>query len=349
MATSDLLVPARYYARIPEVLARDAIDFVALLKSQRISPRLMTEPEAMLRFSQVDRLIEKIFEKTQRSDLAFEIGKMLTASAHSFVGFGMLNSDNLDQALRFEAQYFRLIMPSFRMQYRSDDKHGEMLFTPTIAMSHLCLAFHLEAIGIAALREVSDLTGNHRPPCRLDLSISEPAHANRYAQELRDVSVRFATDPTPCVRLRLSGDPRVMRIAMADVHARRLAEERCRTLVQQVAGGGRFADWVAMTLKEVPDALPSLDQLAALLNLSKRTLNRYLEREGTSFRELSVRIQHELACERLASGMSATEVAYSLGFTDPSNFSRAFRTQARYSPGQHRGRTGKSKRGTTKK
>jgi len=47
--------------------------------------------------------------------------------------------------------------------------------------------------------------------------------------------------------------------------------------------------------------------------------------------------------------MSATEVAYSLGFTDPSNFSRAFRTQARYSPGQHRGRTGKSKRGATKK
>src|SRR3569623_493624 len=129
MAASDLLVPARYYARIPEVLARDAIDFVALLKSQRISPKLLTEPDAMLRVSQVDRLIQKIFEKTQRTDLAFEIGKMLTASAHSFVGFGMLNSDNLDQALRFEAQYFRLVMPSFRMQYRSDDKHGEMLFT----------------------------------------------------------------------------------------------------------------------------------------------------------------------------------------------------------------------------
>lgn len=338
MATPDLLVPARYYARIPEVLARDTIDFPELLKSLRISPRLVTEPEAMLRVSQADRLIQKIFERTQRTDLAFELGKMLTASAHSFVGFGMLNSDNLDQALHFEARYFRLIMPSFRMQYRSDDECGEMVFTPTTAMSHICLAFHLEAIGIAALREISDLTGNNRPFCRLDLSIAEPAHVKRYARELRDVSVRFATDATPCVRLRLSGDPRTMKIAMADTHARRLAEERCRTLVQQVAGGGRFADWVAMTLKEVPDVLPSLDQLAALLNLSKRTLNRYLEREGTSFRELSVRIQHELACERLSSGMSATEVAYSLGFTDPSNFSRAFKAQAKYSPGKHKSR-----------
>lgn len=335
MLKPDLLVPARYYARIPEVLLRDGIDFPALLRSLRISPRLLTEPDAMIRVSQVDRLVQRIYAMTGHGDLAFDLGKLLTASAHSFVGFGMLNSANLDQALRFEAQYFRLVMPSFRMRYRSGPDYGEMEFTPMAAMSRLSLAFHLEAIGTAALREVADLTGDHRPPCRLDLSIPAPAHARRYARELRDVQVRFLSDPTPCVRLRLLVDPRSLKIAMADTHARRLAEERCRALVQQVAGGGRFADWVAMTLKEVPDALPALDELAALLNLSKRTLNRYLEREGTSFRKLSVRIQHELACERLASGMSATEVAYSLGFTDPSNFSRAFRSHAGHSPGRH--------------
>ena len=185
MAVSTVLQTERKGTGHAVLMARDAIDFPALLKSLRISPKLLTEPDAMLRVSQVDRLIQKVYEKTRRSDLAFDVGKMLTASAHSFVGFGMLNSDNLDQALRFEAQYFRLIMPSFRMQYRSGADHGEMLFTPAVAMSHLCLAFHLEAIGIAALRELSDLTGDHRPPCRLDLSITEPAHAQRYARELR--------------------------------------------------------------------------------------------------------------------------------------------------------------------
>jgi AraC-like DNA-binding protein len=76
-----------------------------------------------------------------------------------------------------------------------------------------------------------------------------------------------------------------------------------------------------------------------MLNLSKRTLNRYLEREGTSYRELSGRIQHQLACERLASGtMSVTEVAYSLGFSDSSNFARAFKAHAGHSPGEYRRR-----------
>jgi AraC-like DNA-binding protein len=251
----------------------------------------------------------------------------------------MLNSANLDQALRFEAQYFRLVMPSFRMRYSSGPDFGEMLFTPLVAMSHLSLAFHLEAIGTAALREVADLTGDRRPPCRLDLSIPEPPHLRRYQRELRDVRVRFGADTTPSVRLRLLADPRALRLAMADDHARRLAEERCRILVHQTAKGGHFADWVAMTLREVAEGLPSLDEMAALLNISKRTLNRYLEREGTSFRELAGRIQHELACERLAGGgMSVTEVAYSLGFKDRSNFGRAFRVRAGYTPGRHAAR-----------
>lgn len=339
MAKADLLVPARYYARIPEVMALEDVDFGAMLRGLRISPGLLTAPDAMIRVSQVDRLLRKVFESTGRTDLAFDLGKLLTANAHGFVGFGMLNSASLDQALRFEAQYFRLVMPSFRMRYSSGPDFGEMHFTPVAAMSHLSLAFHLEAIGMAALREVADLTGGQRPPCRLDLSIPEPPHARRYARELRDVRVRFGADVVPSVRLRLLADPAAMRLAMADSNARCVAEERCRALVQQAAGGRRLADWVAMTLREVSEGLPSLEEMAAMLNISRRTLNRYLEREGTSYRELAGRIQHELACERLASGeMSVGEVAYSLGFSDRSNFGRAFRARAGKSPGQHRAR-----------
>ena len=95
-----------------------------------------------------------------------------------------------------------------------------------------------------------------------------------------------------------------------------------------------------MTLREVGEGLPSLAELAGMLNISTRTLNRYLEREGTSFRELSGRIQYELACERLAAGgMTVTEVAYSLGFADPANFTRAFRERAHCSPREYRQRT----------
>ena len=335
---ADPRVPARYYARLGEILVQQGVDFTALLRAQKLSPSLLSDPEATLRFSQVDQLVQYVFASTGRADLGVEGGRLLTASAHSFVGFVMFNSDTLDQALRFEAQYFRLIMPSFRMRYSRSPDSGEMAFSPRTAMSPLCLHFHLEAIAMAAVREISDLTAEHRPPCILELSIPEPPHAPRYPRELlRNVDLRFGVGSTPGVRLRLLDDPRRLRLTMADPHARRIAEDRCRALVQQAADGGRFADWVAMTLREVAEGLPSLAELAAQLNISTRTLNRYLAREGTTYRALAGRIQHEIACERLASGaMSVTEVAYSLGFSDAANFTRAFRSRAGYSPGAHR-------------
>ncbi len=338
-------VPARYYARLAEVSPELESALEVALKTLRIAPRTLTAPDATIPVSKVDRLIAELSRMLGRTDLGFDLGKLVSASSHSFVGFGMLNSATLGEALRFEAQYFRLVMPSFSMRYVRGPNHGEVQFRPRVAMSHLSLSFHLEAIGMAALRGVRDLTGARRPQCRLDISIPEPPHLHRYQKELKGVRVRFEASALPCVSLCILEDPDALRLDMADSHARRVAEDRCRSLVKKAADGGRFADWVAMTLREVADGLPSQEELAGQLNLSTRTLHRYLEREGTSFRELAGRIQHEVACERLGRGMSANEVAYSLGFQDPSNFNRSFRTFAGYSPGRHRKRSNVPSRG----
>lgn len=335
MAKQELRVPARYYMRLQEVLGRQGIDMRDLLRGLSLPLAALEEPDATLYFSQVEQLIARAEQAYGRSDLGFELGKLLTVSAHSIVGFGMLSSPTAEHALHFVARYFRLVMPSFRMRYTSGPDHGELLFTPTAAMGHQCLSFHLETIAMAALRDVQDMVGS-RPPCRIYLSIAEPPHLQRYTR-LRDVQCFFGVDRGPSVRLLFNCDFRSFSMSTADTNALKVAEERCRELARQVAGVRQFADWVAMTLREVGDGVPSLAELAGALNLSTRTLNRYLEREGTSYRELAGRIQHELACERLAAGtLSITEIAYSLGFRDTANFTRAFRSRAGCSPRDYR-------------
>lgn len=335
MARQELRVPARYYMRLQEVLARQGIDMRDLLRDLSLPVAALEQPDATLYFSQVEQIIARAVQASGRSDLGFELGKLLTVSSHSIVGFGMVNSPTVEHAMHFVARYFRLVLPSFRMRYSSGPEHGELLFTPTAAMGHQCLSFHIETIAMASLRDVHDMVGS-RIPCRMYLTIAEPAHLHRYT-EIRDLHCTFGTDREPSVRLQFNVDFRRYPIAMADANALKVAEERCRELVQQVTDVRQFADWVAMTLREVGDGVPSLAELAGALNLSTRTLNRYLEREGTSYRELAGRIQHEMACERLASGvLSITEIAYSLGFRDTANFTRAFRSRAGCSPRDYR-------------
>lgn len=338
MTRRDLRVPVRYYLRLAEVLARHGVDLAQVIGELGLPPRLLTEPDATLKFSDVEKLIEYLGKLTGRSDLGFELGQLLSVGTHSFVGFGMLSSPNVERALSFVARYFRLVMPSFRLRYSGGVDFAEMHFSPTVAMGHVCLAFHLETIAMAALRDVRDMAGERTPPCRIFLSVPEPAHLRRYS-ELRGVEVQFGTERVPGARLRFDADLRAYPLVMADPNALKVAEERCRALVAQVASVRQFKEWVTMTLREVGEGLPPLAELAGMLNISPRTLNRYLEREGTSFRELSGRIQHELACERLAAGsMTITEVAYSLGFADPANFTRAFRERAHCSPREFRQR-----------
>lgn len=337
MARRELRVPVRYYLRLAEVLARHRVDIAQVLRDLGLPDSLLAEADATLDFSQVDRLIGHLCRLTGRSDLGYDLGKLLSVSTHSIVGFGMLSSPDVDHAMSFVARYFRLVMPSFRLRYRSGADFGELHFTPVVAMGHECLVFHLEAIALAALRDVRELAGGRTPPCRMSLSIPRPAHAKRYA-ELRGVHTEFGSEPAPGARLLFEADLRDYPLVMADPNALNVAEERCRAQVAHVASNRQFADWIAMTLREVGEGLPGLAELAATLNLSPRTLNRYLAREGTSFRELSGRIQHELACERLASSMSITQVAYSLGFDDPANFTRSFRDRAGCSPRAYRQR-----------
>ena len=339
----DLRVPVRYYLRLAEVLARHGVDLATVLRELGVPDTVLTEADATLKFSQVEKLIGHLDTITGRTDLGFDLGKLLSVSTHSIVGFGMLSSPNLDRALAFVARYFRLVMPSFRLRYRSDEHGAEMHFAPLVAMGHGCLAFHLDAMATATVRDARELIGGKSLPCRIDFSIPRPPHARRYA-ELRGVDVDFGTEAVPGVRIHLEADLRAHPLVMADPNALRVAEERCSVQVAHVASIRQFAEWVAMTLREVSEDLPTLAELAAMLNISPRTLNRYLEREGTTFRELSGRIQHELACERLDAGASVAEVAYSLGFHDPANFTRSFRDRAQCSPREYRERLKRERR-----
>jgi AraC-like DNA-binding protein len=71
---------------------------------------------------------------------------------------------------------------------------------------------------------------------------------------------------------------------------------------------------------------PDSDAVAAALHLSRRTLQRRLNLEGTSFRALLEEVREHLAVELLGAGaLSVSDVAQRLGYVEMSSFSQAFR------------------------
>lgn len=70
---------------------------------------------------------------------------------------------------------------------------------------------------------------------------------------------------------------------------------------------------------------PTAERVATHLHVSARTLARRLAERGTTFQAFRDEFRKELALHYLEENRSIGEVAYELGFSDPTSFHRAFR------------------------
>ena len=83
--------------------------------------------------------------------------------------------------------------------------------------------------------------------------------------------------------------------------------------------------------------VPTLTECAKVLNISTKTLQRYLQQQGVEFQTLKQQISTERAIDLLAnSNYTITHIAYELGYTNPANFTRAFNKVMGYSPQAYR-------------
>ena len=89
----------------------------------------------------------------------------------------------------------------------------------------------------------------------------------------------------------------------------------------------------------LPTGHPTIDRAAQRLGTPVRTLQRRLHHAGLSYSELLDEVRCDAACRLLTNPRArVADIARALGFSDPSNFSRAFVRWTGISPREYRHR-----------
>ena len=84
---------------------------------------------------------------------------------------------------------------------------------------------------------------------------------------------------------------------------------------------------------------PTIELIADIAGTSVRTLQRQLHNSGLSFSRVLDRVRFRIAAEYLLDPKATiTEIAFQLGYSDPSAFSRAFRRMTGESPAAYQKR-----------
>ncbi len=106
---------------------------------------------------------------------------------------------------------------------------------------------------------------------------------------------------------------------------------------QQQSGKQTLELLTEMISNRVFEKNASLDNVASALGINRRQLQRTLETEGTSYREIKSKAMIQLACQLLReSSLCIIDISLELGYQNPKNFTRAFKAVTGITPSEYR-------------
>lgn len=291
--------------------------------------------DASLPMSRLDRLLTEAGARLQRRDLGFQMGRRITLDTHVTLRPALERCATLQEMLLVIERYYHLVTPTFAARYVPGRQRCEWRIRVAAPMSQATLHACLEMHAVSVHADLSRLFG---ADLRADIYLSAPPppHLARY-QKLPRARFHFSSGGLPEVRCVLPAELLHRRVGRPRAGDGQAAMDVRSPSQSGLRPAERYGDWVGLMLREAQAVQPTVAELAALLDLSPRTLRRRLGAERVNFRALGTRIRHERACSMLVDRrIPIHQVAYQLGYGDTTAFSRAFRLAAGVSPALYR-------------
>jgi AraC-like DNA-binding protein len=155
----------------------------------------------------------------------------------------------------------------------------------------------------------------------MEMPYPKPPHVDQYYPVLGE-DVHFN-----CVRGRIlfHCDLLETKLPSSNPVLMNLYEAECARLLTDLEGEDSVSEQTLRLLRKLEGQYPQMPQIAAMLNFSPRTYRRRLDDEGSAFQKLLDQVRAEHATRYLQNTrLPLSSIAYMVGFSDASNFRRAY-------------------------
>lgn len=316
-----------------------------LLHGTELAPQDLTTTRAIISRAQeltvIDNLVTALGDPPL---LGLDLGSRFHLTTHGIWGFALVSSPTLRDAITVALRYLDLTFPFCRIVLHEDDDEACLVVDASGAPAHL--RHVLLQRDVAAIRNMQHEIGGTAPSVRfieLPVGIADASGAMGGVTEaadpqaisrLIDVEVRAITGPV--ARLVFDRAGLDLPLPQADPVTATEAQAQCTALLDARRALTGHAAQVREAIAARISSSPDIGTIATVLGLSRRTLQRRLTSEQTSYRTLVEEVRQALARELLEGGLPVALVARQLGFTEVSSFSQAFRRWEGMSPTAYR-------------
>jgi AraC-like DNA-binding protein len=264
---------------------------------------------------------------TQDPALGLKLGQRLNLSAHAILGQAFMTCRDLGQVMDLLLKYYHLLASNLELEFTED---GEMrILTFVAALGNIDTEFGFELLYGGLINTLRGMLNNPGLSLRMELPYPAPGHADLYYEVLGE-DVHF-----DCLegRVLFHRDWLDTPLPSSNPALRQLYEAECARLLKDLEGENSVAKQTLKLLRKLEGQYPQMPQIANMLNLSPRTYRRRLDDEQQSFQKLLDQVRGEHATRYLQNTrLPLSSIAYMVGFSDSSNFRRAYRKWTGKSP-----------------
>ncbi len=311
-----------YFARaVLKHAVRNGIDPIALLRKNRISPRLLVEDSARIsieRFAdlQVDTMLAMDDEGLGYGSRRMPVG-CWSMMCHAVIG-----SESLGQALSRYCRFFQILDMDYApvLEEQDDIARLALVGRKTLADAD---PFLTETALFNAHRFASWLVQEHLPLNVVRLHYPPQARTRDYRHMFLANPVEFEHDESALVMSRALLDKRVLQ---NEASLRHFLRHPVLFLLTQGYANNSWTARVRFIVRRQLHDLPELGNVATALDVHPQTLRRRLSAEGTTFKDIKNQVRRDTALHFLGKqGLSIEEIAHRAGFSESSAFIRAFK------------------------
>jgi AraC-like DNA-binding protein len=303
-------------------------DAEAVLTDAGLERSALSHPDNRVSFEALATVLDRAARRTGCAHFGLLAGRLFHLSDLGLVGELVRNSPTVGRALEALTVHHHLNSEgglAFLLKRGDYVDLGFATYHPAVpGVSQI----HDAALA-TGMNIMTDLCGPTWKPYEVFLPHAKP-HDIAQHRAFFKVVPRFDAE---CSVLRFPARDLARTVSNADPQALRRCEESARN-----AGAPDFMQQVYRGLRRLMlENRHSGDHLAQILSIHRRTLNRRLKAEGTTFQRVLDEIRFEIARDLLSnSNVHLDDVAATLGYAAVTPFMRTFRRWSGTTPGQWR-------------
>ncbi len=308
------------------------MDPAELFKEAGIDPSLRLDINARISGEKFDLLTWLAMQKSKDDAFVFHLTEHLHPSYLGVMGYAWLNSATLHEGFERLSRYQKVLSDEGFIQL---EDRGDTLFVH--------LEYDVPAIHDPHLRELMSLAnavklcrmnaGESFQPKKVQFKQPEPKRAAAYYSFFH-CELEFNSDSSV---LQVDREDADRPLSGANAQLETLFEQQMVEYLARLDKDDIVGRTQSAIFKQLPSGRASIEEVAAKLGTSTRTLRRKLKNAGSSYKDLLAETRRELGKRYIHDrSLSLTEVAFMLGFSDSSSFSRAFRGWTGESPSSFR-------------